>query len=167
MTTMHRSLVLFLACLSGIASSPAQTDWRDLQNGFQTPDESYADEPYFVVLEDGRWLLTVTTGPGAEGTNGQHVVSTTTADNGQTWTPLVDIEATGSALPAPDTNILSSWVVPYQSGYRAPSASLNRVYAIYTWGAPYNTTPSVPRRDTHGPYAFRYAGESIPQRRLG
>ncbi len=138
----------------------AGLDWRDLQNGWQTPDENYADQPQFVVLEDGRWLMTLTTGPGNEGQDGQHVVSTTSADGGRTWTPLVDIEATGSALPAPDTGILSSWVVPYQSGYRAPAASYNRVYAIYTWGDPYVTSPPVPRRDTHGPYAFRYTDDA-------
>jgi len=137
----------------------AAPDWRDLQNGWQTPDENYADQPYFVILEDGRWLLTLTTGPGAEGGAGQHVVSTTSADNGRSWTSLVDIEATGSALPSPYTGILSSWVVPFQSGYRAPAASFNRVYAIYLWGEPYNTTPPVTRRDGHGPYAFRYTDD--------
>ncbi len=155
----NRIIRLFLVSFLAVCGVCAQSDWRDLQNGWQTPDENYADEPYFVVLEDGRWLLTVTTGPGAEGSDGQHVVSCTSSNQGQTWSALVDIEATGSALPAPYTGILSSWVVPYQSGYRAPAATYNRVYAIYTWGEPYVTSPSVPRRDTHGPYAFRYTDD--------
>jgi PKD repeat protein len=159
MRFQHKFLMLLFGSLCGASELSAQTDWRDLQNGFQTPNKNYADQPYFVVLEDGRWLLTVTTGPGEEGSDGQHVVSTTSADKGQTWTNLVDIEASGSELPAPDTNILSSWVAPCQSGYRAPGASYNRVYAIYTWGDPYVTSPAVPRRDTHGPFAFRYTDD--------
>ena len=137
----------------------ASGDWRDLQNGWQTPDENYADQPCFVVLEDGKWLMTLTTGPGNEGQDGQHVVSCTSSNQGQTWSSLVDIEATGFALPAPYTGVLSSWVAPYLSGYRAPAASYNRVYAIYTWGDPYNTTPPVSRRDGHGFYAFRYSDD--------
>lgn len=154
---MNRTHQVLLAFLLMTSSLFAQADWRDLQNGWVVPDENYADQPYFVVLEDGKWLMVLTTGPGKEGHDGQHVVSTTSTDNGRTWTPLTDIEATGPKLSAPYTKVLSSWVIPCRSGFRAPGAAYNRVYAIYVWGHPYGL--KVRRQDTHGHYAFRYTDD--------
>ncbi|MCR4411414.1 MAG: glycoside hydrolase, partial [Thermoguttaceae bacterium] len=89
------------------APSPPQgerIDARDIRAGRVIPDEGYCDQPYVVVTRDGNWLCTLTTGPGVEGQKGQHVVSTISADQGKTWSALVDIE--------PSAGPEASWVVP-------------------------------------------------------
>src|SRR4051812_28405193 len=99
------SVLLGLVLLSiPVAAAAPRSDPRDIRHGLSLPSEGYCDQPYVVVLPDGRWLCTMTTGKGAEGQRGQHVVSTTSADRGKTWTPLVDIEP----VDGPE----ASWAVP-------------------------------------------------------
>ncbi len=82
-------LVLFLTYL---AQGQTAKDWRNISNGSVIPDESYADQPYIVKTEDGAWLAVITTGKGAEGEGGQHVVSLRSMDRGKTWEKPVDVE---------------------------------------------------------------------------
>jgi len=42
----------------------AGRDPRNIRTGHVIPDEGYCDQPYVVVLDDGTWLCTMTTGPG-------------------------------------------------------------------------------------------------------
>jgi hypothetical protein len=67
-------------------------DPRNIVTGSIIPDEFYADQPYIVKTNDGAWLCVMTTGPGAEGAGGQHVVSLRSNDRGKTWEKAVDIE---------------------------------------------------------------------------
>lgn len=67
-------------------------DSRNIVTGSIIPDEFYADQPYIVKTNDGAWLCVMTTGPGAEGAGGQHVVSLRSRDRGKTWEKAVDIE---------------------------------------------------------------------------
>ena len=99
-------------------TSAPEWDWRNIRSGLEIPSEGYCDQPYVVALSDGRWLCVMTTGPGLEGETGQHVVSTTTADHGKTWTPLVDIEPAGA--------IAASWAMPLLT-------PAGRVYAFYVY----------------------------------
>ena len=94
------------------------TDWRNVSNGSVIPDESYSDQPYVVVTNDGKWLCVMTTGKGVEGQQGQHIVLTISADQGRTWSPLVDIE--------PANRPEASWVMPLK-------VSSGRVYVFYTY----------------------------------
>lgn len=55
------TLLLAFACA---AETP---DPRNVSNGFVIPDESYSDQPYVVVTNDGNWLCVLTTGKGVEG----------------------------------------------------------------------------------------------------
>lgn len=84
---MIRFLFLFTVAL--LAQTP---DPRHIANGSVIPDEFYADQPYIVKTDDGAWLCVITTGPGAEGAGGQHVVSLRSTDRGKTWEKAVDIE---------------------------------------------------------------------------
>ena len=87
---MLRATALFLiAAASAAAQAP---DWRLLSNGLVIPDESYADQPYVVKTADGAWLCVMTTGAGAEGAGGQHVISLRSTDRGRTWEKPVDVE---------------------------------------------------------------------------
>ena len=81
----------FVLLLVAVAALPA-ADWRNVRNGSVIPDETYCDQPYTVITEDGNWLCVMTTGRGVEGQRRQHIVSTISTDQGKTWSPLVDIE---------------------------------------------------------------------------
>ena len=87
-----------------------------------------------------------------EGQGGQHVVSTTSDDQGKTWSPLVDIE--------PADGPEASWVMPYL----VPETG--RVYAFYTYNGenlrevPGANHPGAAKRvDTLGEYAFKYSDD--------
>ncbi|MBN1854773.1 MAG: hypothetical protein JW829_18720, partial [Pirellulales bacterium] len=60
-------------------------DIRDISTGHIIPDEGYCDQPYVVILQDGNWLCLLTTAKGDEGASNSHVVSTTSTDQGRTW----------------------------------------------------------------------------------
>jgi hypothetical protein len=67
-------------------------DWRHLSHGRGIPTESYSDQPYIVQTDDGAWLCCVTTGPGEEGAEGQHVATLRSTDQGRTWSEPVPVE---------------------------------------------------------------------------
>ncbi|CAN5863284.1 hypothetical protein BH23PLA1_BH23PLA1_10280 [soil metagenome] len=147
----------WIAALCGAAiltfASPAVADDpRDLRNGFEIPNESYCDQPYVVITDDGHWLCTMTTGKGHEGQPGQHIVATISTDRGRTWSDLIDIE--------PADGPEASWVMPL----KVPSG---RVYVFYTYNAdnlrevPETGAPGVGRRvDTLGKYVFKYSDDA-------
>ena len=128
------------------APPPPGRDGRNIRTGLRIPDEGYCDQPYVVVLPDGSWLATLTTGPGREGDRGQHVVSTTSRDRGRTWTPLVDIE--------PSDGPEASWIVPL-------AVPGGRVYGFYTYnGDDVHTMNGKPiRADVIGWYAYKYTDD--------
>jgi hypothetical protein len=122
-------------------------DARYVQLGTILPDEEYCDQPYIVVLPGGRWVCTLTTGPGGEGHRGQHVVATWSDDQGETWSELIDIEPSGGRE--------ASWVVPLVTNF-------GRVYAFYTYNTlnirDLNGEPMW-RCDTMGDYCYRYSDD--------
>jgi hypothetical protein len=71
-------------------------DFRDRLNGKPIYVNGYIDQPYVVVLDSGEWLCVFTTGAGAEGTGGQHIVSSVSTDKGSTWSKPVRIERPAS-----------------------------------------------------------------------
>ena len=95
-------------------------DWRNIRYGYPIPVSGYSDQPYAVKTEDGAWLLTVTTGSGAEGASGQHVVSVRSKDRGKTWEEPRDV--------SPADALESSYSVLYRTDY-------GRVYCFYNYNA--------------------------------
>lgn len=81
----NRLLLLLMGvfCLSN-ASFAQTADWRNARNGDPIYTNGYCDQPYVVVLPDGKWLCVFTTNQNQEGAKGQHIVSTVSADQGQT-----------------------------------------------------------------------------------
>jgi hypothetical protein len=77
--------------VSGLSAAQGP-DGRLISNGRVIPNESYADQPYIVKTDDGAWLCVMTTGAGAEGEGGQHVISLRSTDRGETWEKPVDVE---------------------------------------------------------------------------
>lgn len=125
-------------------------DWRNIAAGTVIPDESYADQPYVVITNDGNWLCVLTTGKGIEGQGGQHIVSTISRDKGKTWSDLTDIE--------PADGPEASWVMPL----KVPSG---RVYVFYTYNKDNlrqvnSNNPGIGKRvDTMGAYMFKYSDD--------
>jgi hypothetical protein len=141
-------LALTMASVLFANESKEQSDTRNMVTGRNIPDQGYCDQPYVVITKDGNWLCVLTTGKRHEGSPGQHVVSTISADQGRTWSKLVDIE--------PATGPEASWVVPLV----VPSG---RVYAFYTYnGDRINTLPGSKRKiraDMLGWYCFKYSDD--------
>ncbi|HEY3375859.1 MAG TPA: hypothetical protein VGL77_00055 [Armatimonadota bacterium] len=67
-------------------------DTRHIAHGREIPTESYSDQPFIVQTDDGAWLCCVTTGPGHEGIEGQHVLTLRSLDRGQSWSAPVSVE---------------------------------------------------------------------------
>jgi hypothetical protein len=139
--TISFAVAMLIAAAVALGAEPVR-DWRNIRTGREIPSEGYADQPYVVIMRGGEWLCTLTTGKGAEGQKGQHVVSTTSKDRGKTWTPLVDIE--------PADGPEASWAIPYVNYY-------GRVFVFYTYnGDRVRTLRGVPiRADILGWYCYR------------
>ena len=152
-----RSLFLPVLCGLLLAGSTAGQvpDPRNITTGLVIPDEFYADQPYIVKTSDGAWLCVMTTGPGAEGAGGQHVVSLRSTDLGKTWEKAVDIE--------PNNGPEASYAVMLK-------ATSGRVYVFYN----HNTDnirqvigdkPAYPdglvrRVDSLGHFVFKYTDDN-------
>lgn len=118
------------------------TDPRYIVNGSKLPSENYADQPYVIVCDDGSWVCTMTTSSGTEGAHMNHIVSTKSYDQGQTWTNLVDVEPGG--IPQ------SSWAVPL----KVPGG---RIYVFYN----YNKNRVKGIVDVmSGPFMFKYSDDN-------
>ncbi len=107
---------MWLTLLLASLAFAQPNDPRNITTGSVIPDEFYADQPYIVKTNDGAWLCVITTGPGAEGAGGQHVVSLRSTDRGKTWEKAVDIE--------PNTGPEASYAVLLKAAY-------GRVYVFY------------------------------------
>jgi hypothetical protein len=86
-STATAILLPALLCLPLAAQTPGPNqpgDPRNIKNGSVIPDEGYSDQPYVVVTNDGAWLCVMTTGKGAEGEGGQHLIAVISRDDGRT-----------------------------------------------------------------------------------
>jgi hypothetical protein len=140
------SILMPLIVFSG--STGTAGDARRFEEGRSIPDEGYCDQPYVVVTRDGSWLCTLTTGRGREGDRGQHVVATISADRGETWSALIDIE--------PADGPEASWAVPL-------IAAGGRVYVFYDYNGDlvdrFPGRPETIRADMLGWYCYRYSDD--------
>ena len=131
-------------------SPPAIPDPRHITNGRNIPSEGYADQPYIVKTDDGAWLCVMTTGVGAEGAGGQHVVSMRSTDLGRTWSDIVPIEP----ADGPEASYAVLLKVPY-----------GRIYVFYNHNT--DRVPEVKREDkgvykrvdSLGHYVFKYSDD--------
>jgi hypothetical protein len=143
-----RSLLLLLSLPSIIA---AADDWRSISTGQPIPKEGYCDQPYVVINPDGSWLCTMTTGAGKEGDRGQHIVATTSRDQGKTWSALVSIEPAGG----PEASWVSPLIIPG-----------GRVFAFYTYNDQDLRTVNddagnpIKRVDTLGKFVFKISDDA-------
>lgn len=133
--------VFHIACAQSL-------DPRNIQNGYSIYDNGYVDQPYVVVLKDGRWLCVFTTGAGAESTAGQHIVSRVSADLGKTWSQPVAIE--------PGAGPSASWATPYITKF-------GRVFVFYDYNGD-NVNSLNGKLITHnsemGWYCYKYSDDN-------
>jgi hypothetical protein len=135
-------------------------DTRNIIHGREIPTESYSDQPYIVRTDDGAWLCCVTTGPGHEGTGGQHVITLRSTDRGQSWTAPVPVE--------PGDPRENSYAVML----KVPSG---RIYIFYNHNTDnvreilrHDRRQTIRRVDSLGHYVFKYSddhGRSWSERR--
>lgn len=117
-------------------------DMRDIATGSVIPDEGYCDQPYVVITHDGNWLCLLTTAGGHEGAANSHVVSTISADQGRTWSDLVELE------PVDGPPSVYSLPVVAQTG---------RVYAFYDYNGDNFKCPA--RSDCVGWFVCKYSDD--------
>ncbi|PAW63059.1 MAG: hypothetical protein B9S34_14975 [Opitutia bacterium Tous-C1TDCM] len=145
-----RSRLLLCLTLGASLLRAAVPDPRHLSNGHLIPSEGYADQPYIVRTDDGAWLCVMTTGSGAEGAKGQHVVSRRSLDRGKTWENAVDLE------PADGPEASYAVLLKVPGG---------RIYAFYNHNT--DRVPEVKREDggvykrvdSLGHYVFKYSDD--------
>jgi hypothetical protein len=162
-TNLALNALVLLACLPVHATQPAKPgatpsgsaaaeipDPRHIDNGWEIPSVSYADQPYIVRTDDGAWLCVMTTGVGAEGASGQHVISMRSTDRGRTWEQAVPIEPPGG----PEASYAVMLKVPY-----------GRIYVFYNHNT--DNVREVKREDGGvftrvdclGCYVFKYSDD--------
>ncbi len=140
--------ILLAATFRARGAAPPPDDSRNFANGRLIPDEDYCDQPRIIVTRNGAWVCILTTGPGDEGSDGQHVVATTSRDQGRTWSPLVDVE------PARDGKKSS-----YALALVTPA---DRIYAFYCYNG--DSIRHLPdgrsiRDDMQGWFCYRYSDD--------
>ena len=125
-------------------------DWRNIATGNEIPSEYYSDQPYVVIAEDGAWVCCMTTGDGAEGALGQHIVTMRSLDKGKTWIDIVEVESPES----PE----SSYAVMLKAGVR--------IYIFYNYNkdnlraVKTDSGGSISRVDSLGYYVFKYSDDN-------
>ncbi len=141
-------LIIFLmtVTLTISRSNGQQSDWRNIDNAIsEIPDENYSDQPYVVTAANGDWVCVLTTGPGKESQDGQHIIAVTSSDKGRTWSKPVDIE------PSREAPLMASWVTPYITTY-------GRIYVFYNYNG--DKVATKPHSSMLGWYCFRYSDDN-------
>lgn len=122
-------------------------DWRNAKFGTSIYTNGYCDQPYVVVLDNGKWLCVFTTNEGREGSGGQHIVSSISENQGETWFKPVRIENPGKES--------ASWAMPYLTDY-------GRVYVFYDYNGDkihdLGNRKNI-REDMMGWYCYKYSDD--------
>lgn len=143
--------ILFAVALAFAAQTP---DPRHIINGSIIPDESYADQPYIVKTDDGAWLCVLTTGKGAEGEGGQHVISTRSTDRGRTWSTPVAVEPPDG----PEASYAVLLKVPSGRVYVFYNHNTDNIRKVIAENPPYKDG-FVTRVDSLGHFVFKYTDD--------
>jgi len=123
-------------------------DQRKIENGFEIYDATYVDQPYVLQLPD-KWICIYTMSPKGEGETGEHVSSSISYDQGQSWIKGTNIEPSNINGPS------SFYAVPYLT-------SSGRIYVFYGYNKD-NVPDSLinyVRTDMVGVLAFKYSDDN-------
>lgn len=132
-------------------TGPSTPDPRHLSHGREIPTEGYSDQPFIVRTDDGAWLCCVTTGPGHEGVQGQHVTTLRSTDQGRTWSEPVPVE--------PGDRRENSYAVMFK-------VSSGRIYIFYNHNTDnvreilsHDRKQPIKRVDSLGHFVFKYSDD--------
>ncbi len=140
---------LLLSLVTVAVLSAQAPDPRNIRNGLEIPNEGYADQPYIVKTDDGAWLCALTTGPGAEGQGGQHIITVRSVDQGQTWSEPVDVEPSDG----PEASYAVLLKTPYGRVYVFYNHNTDNVREVQADGGP------IRRVDSLGHFVFKYSDD--------
>ena len=133
-------------------------DWRNVCNGMLISDTGgYQDQPQVVVNPDGSWSCVFTLNSAHEGQDSQRVVSTVSTDEGQHWTPIVDVEP--HVAPPGKTPKSTGWI----NNLLQPSTG--HQLAVYTYNCDNVTTSPItgnrlPNANLLGCWVYRQSTDS-------
>ncbi len=148
----HPTIVIALLWLA--VPALGAEDLRNIRTGWELPDETYADQSYVVQTDDGAWLCILTTGPGREGTRGQHVVSLRSTDQGRTWSKPVDVEP----ADGPEASYAVLLKVPNGRVYAFYNHNTDDLRQVKGDDPPYKGGWCT-RVDTQGYFVFKYTDD--------
>ncbi len=131
-----------------------KTDWRNIENGWIIPDETYSDQPYIVKTEDGAWLCVMTTGAGAEGSNGQHIITQRSLDQGKTWQDKVAVEP----ADGPEASYAVFLQVPSGRIYVFYNHNTDNLRAVKADDPPFEGG-MCKRVDSQGHFVYKYSDD--------
>ena len=118
MCRAFRHGALGLALLTAWGTLCHGADGRFIENGVEILRDGYADQPYVVALQDGRWLCITTVSATVENAPERHLVLSWSGDQGETWT------AATSGVEPPEEMRQPSWATLFVNEF-------GRVYAFY------------------------------------
>ena len=130
------------------------TDWRLITEGREIPSDSYCDQPYIVIADDGAWVCIMTTGAGHEGQAGQHVVCMRSTDRGATWTQPVAVEP----ADGPEASFAVLLKVPGGRLYAFYNHNTDNVRSVKADDPPFEGG-KCQRVDSLGHYVFKYSDD--------
>ena len=145
---------------------PDTPDLRHLSHGQEIPTESYSDQPFVVQTDDGAWLCCVTTGPGHEGVQGQHVTTLRSTDQGRSWSEPVPVEPGEKR----ENSYAVMLKVPAEKGLATrdmrPATPAGRIYIFYNHNTDnvreilsHDGKQTITRVDTQGHFVFKYSDD--------
>ncbi len=149
-----RPLVLLISIATALLHSQEIRDWRNITTGWEIPSEGYADQPYIVKTNDGAWLVVLTTGAGAEGSGGQHVISSRSVDFGKTWSSPVDVEP----ADGPEASYAVMLKTPSGRVYVFYNHNTDNIRQVKADNPPY-ASGFCPRVDSLGHFVFKYSDD--------
>ncbi|MFH1006821.1 MAG: sialidase family protein [Candidatus Latescibacterota bacterium] len=129
-------------------------DTRNIITGWEIPTEYYSDQPYIVKTDDGAWLCSVTTGAGAEGQRGQHVVTMRSIDQGKSWSDPVDVESSDG----PEASYSVLLKVPGGRIYCFYNHNTDNMREVIADNPPYENG-KCRRVDSLGYYVFKFSDD--------
>ena len=130
----------------------SNTDARELnQCRGLIPSEGYCDQPYVIITDDGYWLVTMTTGKGIEGGQGQHVITFRSSDQGKTWVDKADVEP----ADGPEASYSVLFKTPFGRVYCFYNHNTDKVKEVLREDA-----KICLRVDSLGHYVFKYSDDN-------
>ncbi len=148
------ALIFLCLLLLGVNLAHAQSDWRNIKNGWEIPTRSYADQPYIIQTDDGAWLCILTTGAGHEGEPGQVVAVTRSEDQGKTWSDLNFLEP----VDGPEASYAVMLKVPSGRIYAFYNHNTDNLRWVKADPRVYNDGKCY-RVDSQGYFVFRYSDD--------